>query len=220
MKQEISLPHHHCFPGEGGQLPEYKNLSPVQFTVEFLGCLQDEPSITIKNNMIEYGRHSKIPSKNIWTTAHHTNLSLLEEIEGGKCSWQNPGLVEKIQIQNNARIITPMQNRHPTANPLNPMPKKRSVRSPIATIVNKIQITYRTGSYISTVTHNFIKRQADLMHTSCRTFKGLVHQIMRRKKRQTKLKLLKEKTYKYQQTFPVQQGQILQFSQLSYVEHA
>ena len=39
VKQEISWPHHHCFPGPGGQLPEYKELSPLQFMVGFLGCL-------------------------------------------------------------------------------------------------------------------------------------------------------------------------------------
>ena len=50
VKQGISWPHHHCFLGQGGQLLEYKDLSPMQFMVGFLGCLQYKPSATIKNN--------------------------------------------------------------------------------------------------------------------------------------------------------------------------
>ena len=57
MKQLISWPHHYCLPSAGGQLPEYKELSPLQFMIGFLGCLQDESSNTVRANMIEYGRH-------------------------------------------------------------------------------------------------------------------------------------------------------------------
>ena len=96
VKQEISWPHHHCFPGQGGQLPNYKDLSPMQFMVGFLGCLQNEPSTIAKNNMIEYGCHLfQDAIKTNWTTARHAHLILLQEIERGKCSWQNSDLVEK-----------------------------------------------------------------------------------------------------------------------------
>ena len=78
VKQLISWPHHYCFPSAGGQLPDYKDLSPLQFMIGFLGCLQDESSNT---NMIEYG-----------------------QIERGKCSWRTPDLVEKIWIRNTARV--------------------------------------------------------------------------------------------------------------------
>ena len=49
VKQLISWPHHYCFPSAGGQLPEYKELSPLQFMISFLGCLQDESSATVKS---------------------------------------------------------------------------------------------------------------------------------------------------------------------------
>ena len=47
VKQLISWPHHYCFPSAGRQLPEYKELSPLQFMIKFLGCLQDESSSTV-----------------------------------------------------------------------------------------------------------------------------------------------------------------------------
>ena len=57
VKHEIAWPHHHCFPSAGGQLTDYKELSPLQFMVGFLGCLQEEASNIVRTNMIAYGRH-------------------------------------------------------------------------------------------------------------------------------------------------------------------
>ena len=54
VRQEIAWPYHYCFPGPGGQLPDYKDLSPIQFFVGFLHCLQEEKSNTIWSNMIDY----------------------------------------------------------------------------------------------------------------------------------------------------------------------
>ena len=106
VRHIIGWPHHYCFPSTGGKLPEYKDLSPLQFMVGFLGCLQDESSNSIRNNMIEYGRHLfQDALETNWTTAKHAHMVLLQEIERGKCSWRSPDMVEKIRIRNTARII-------------------------------------------------------------------------------------------------------------------
>ena len=108
VKQEISWPHHHCFPGPGGQLPEYKKLSPLQFMVGFLGCLQEENSPTVRTNIIEYGRHLfQNAIETNWTTAKHAHMVLLQDIERGKCTWRNPDKIEKVQIRNTAQVIAP-----------------------------------------------------------------------------------------------------------------
>ena len=106
MKQLISWPHHYCFPSAEGQLPEDKELSPLQFMIRFLRCLQDEYSSTVKSNMIEYGRHLfQDALETNWVTAKHAHMVLLQEIERGKCSWRFPDLEKKIRIQNTARVI-------------------------------------------------------------------------------------------------------------------
>ena len=110
VKQEISWPHHHCFAGPGGQLPDYKELSPLQFMVGFLGCVQEENSSTIKANMIEYGRHlfqDAIEAN--WATAKHAHMILLQDIEREKCTWRNPDTIEKIRIRNTAHVINTKQ---------------------------------------------------------------------------------------------------------------
>ena len=106
VRHIIGWPYHYCFPSAGGKLPEYKDLSPLQFMVGFLGCLQDETSNSIRENMIDYGRHLfQDAFETNWTTAKHAHMVLLQEIERGKCSWRSPDMVEKIRIRNTARII-------------------------------------------------------------------------------------------------------------------
>ena len=42
---------------KGGSLPENKDLSPLHFMVGFLGCIQEETINTVRDSMLEYGRH-------------------------------------------------------------------------------------------------------------------------------------------------------------------
>ena len=84
VKLEIPWPHHHCFPSVGGNLPEYKDLSPIQFVIGFMGCIQEEQSNTLCNNMLEYGRH--LPQDALdtnWLTACHAHMVLLQDMEQG-----------------------------------------------------------------------------------------------------------------------------------------
>ena len=107
IKVEIPWPHHHCFPGQGGNMPEYKDLSPIQFMIGFMGCIQEEASNSVKANMLEYGRHLLQDAlETNWATARHAHLMLLQEIERGKCSWKRPDAIEKIRIRNTARVIS------------------------------------------------------------------------------------------------------------------
>ena len=111
VKIQIAWPHHHCFPTQGGSLPEYKELSPLQFMVGFLGCLQEETSNTVRENMMEYGRHLfQDAIETNWVTARHAHLVLLQDIERGKCSWRRPDMVEKVRIRNTARVIQTKNN--------------------------------------------------------------------------------------------------------------
>ena len=106
VRQEIAWLHHYCFPGPGGQLPEYKDLSPIQFFIGFLGCLQEEKSNTIRSNMIDYGRHLMQDAlETNWNTARHVHLVVLQDIERCKLSWRNPDQVDRVQIRNIARVI-------------------------------------------------------------------------------------------------------------------
>ena len=82
VKLEIPWPHHHCFPSAGGNLPEYKDLSPIQFIIGFMGCIQEEQSNTIRNNMLEYGRHLLQDAiETNWLTARHAHMLLLQDME-------------------------------------------------------------------------------------------------------------------------------------------
>ena len=103
VKREIVWSHHHSFPGTGGQLPDYKELSPLQFMVGFLGWLQEETSTTVRTNMIAYGRHLfQDALETNWTTARHAHMILFQDIERGKCSWREPDQIEKVRIRNTA----------------------------------------------------------------------------------------------------------------------
>ena len=108
VRLKIPWPHHYCFPGPGGNLPDYKDLSPLQFMVGFLGCIQEETSNTVRSNMLEYGRHLfQDAIETNWSTARHAHLVLLQDIERGKCSWHKPDVVEKIRIHSTVRVIAP-----------------------------------------------------------------------------------------------------------------
>ena len=106
VKQEIAWPHHHCFPEPGGQMPEYKGLSPLHFMLGFLGCLQEERSNTVQNIMIDYGRHLKQDAiKMNWHTACHAHMLLLQDIERGKCLWCQPDQIEKIAHNKRRHVL-------------------------------------------------------------------------------------------------------------------
>ena len=114
IKVEIPWPHHHCFLGQGGNLPEYKHLSPIQFMIGFMGCIQEEQSNTVRSNMLEYVRHLLQDAlETNWATARHAHLILLQDIERGKCSWRRPDVVEKIRIRNTARVISQKSGTSP-----------------------------------------------------------------------------------------------------------
>ena len=107
VKREIAWPHHHCFPGPNGQLPEYKDLSPLQFSIGFMGCLLEETSTSIRNNMLEYARHLLQDAiETNWTTARHAHMMVLQDIERGKVTWRDSDNIEKIRIRSTARVIT------------------------------------------------------------------------------------------------------------------
>ena len=111
VKVEIPWPHHHCFPSAGGNLPEYKDLSPIQFSIGFLGCIQEEKSNTVRNSMLEYGRHLLQDAlETNWLTARHAHMVLLQYMERGKVTWRHPDAVEKIRIRNTARVISAKTN--------------------------------------------------------------------------------------------------------------
>ena len=65
-------------PGTRGNMPGYKDLSPIQFMINFMGCIQEEASSTVKSNMLEYGRHLLQDVLEInWATARCAHLMLL-----------------------------------------------------------------------------------------------------------------------------------------------
>ena len=94
-------------------MPEYKDLSPIQFMIGFMGCIQEEASNSVKSNMLEYGRHLLQDAlETNWATARHTHFMLLQEIERGKCSWKRPDAIERSGTQ--PELFQPRQvGQHP-----------------------------------------------------------------------------------------------------------
>ena len=136
IKVEIPWPHHHCFPAQGGNMPEYKDLSPIQFMIGFMGCIQEETSSSVKSNMLDYGRRLLQDAlETNWATARHAHLMLLQEIERGKCSWRHPDAVEKIRIRNTARVVSQHLNLQNTAR------ATRYALTTTLTIVSFLEIT-------------------------------------------------------------------------------
>ena len=132
VKLEIPWPHHHCFPGAGGNLPEYKDLSPIQFLIGFMGCIQEEHSNTVRNSMLEYGRHLLQDAlETNWLTARHAHMVLLQDMERGKVTWRRPDMVEKIRIRNTARVIPAKSN------PTNTRDNKGAAKDKICEDFNK-----------------------------------------------------------------------------------
>ena len=173
VKQFISWPHHYCFPSAGGQLPEYKELSPLQFMIGFLGCLQDESSNTVKSNMIEYGRHLfQDALETNWATAKHAHMILLQEIERGKCSWRSPDLVEKIRIRNTARVIA--------QKPVSTQPKSfKSSKDKLCPDYNSNSCRFSSDHVVDGVIH---KHACSYCHQEVgRWFSHKIHDCMRRK---------------------------------------
>ena len=69
-------------------MPEYKDLSPIQFMIDFMGCIQEEQSNTIRSKMLEYSRHLLQDALEMnWATTRHAHLVLLQDIKLGKCLW-------------------------------------------------------------------------------------------------------------------------------------
>ena len=123
VKVAILLPHHHCFPSQGGNLPEFKDLSRLQFMVGFLDCLQEEASNLVRNNMIEYDRHLfQDAIETNWATARHARLVLLQDTERGKCVIR-PGsfsqkpmykkVVSSLKIKFTRTLIVTVANHRP-----------------------------------------------------------------------------------------------------------
>ena len=102
VKHEIAWPHHHCFPSAGRQLPDYKELSTLQFMVGFQVASRKKPATQCAPHW-----PTSLPgcSRDEWATARHAHLILLQDIERGKCSWRDSDQIEKVRICNTAHII-------------------------------------------------------------------------------------------------------------------
>ena len=63
------------------------------------------------NNMLEYGGHLLQDAlETNWLTARHAPMVLWQDMQCGKVTWRLPDQVEKIQIQNTARVISARTN--------------------------------------------------------------------------------------------------------------
>ena len=90
-----------------GNMPEYKDLCPIQFMIGSMCCIQEEVNSTVKSHVL--GVWETSAARHLRNQLGHfkaRHLIIQQEIERGKCSWRRPDTVEKIRIRNTTRVIT------------------------------------------------------------------------------------------------------------------
>ena len=123
--------------------------------------------------MIEYGRHLfQDALETNWATSKHAHMVLLQEIKSGKSSWSTPDLVEKIRIQNTARVIA--------QKPTSTQPKNfKSTKDKLCLDYNSNNCCYSLDHIVDGVIH---KHACSYCHQEVgRWFPHKIHNCMRRK---------------------------------------
>ena len=82
----VNWPHELCFT-QDRSCPAYDDLSQIQFTQGFIGCVLEESDVNVKQNMLEYFQHLiQDAQETNWFTAKSAHKVLLFEMERGKIS--------------------------------------------------------------------------------------------------------------------------------------
>ena len=82
-KVEVAWPHEFCYSGISGKNPQYEELSPFQFIFGHIGCIQEEQSQVVRDNMLEYLKllmQDAIETN--WATVKRAHSVVLQTMEG------------------------------------------------------------------------------------------------------------------------------------------
>ena len=107
-KVEVAWPHEFCYSGISGKNPQYEELSPFQFIFRHIGCIQEEQSQVVQDNMLEYLKllmQDAIETN--WATVKRTHSVVLQTMERGRCSWDKFESVDRIRMRCTQRTLQP-----------------------------------------------------------------------------------------------------------------
>ena len=105
MLVNVNWPHEFYFI-QGRSCPAYDDLSQMQFTQGFTGCVLEEADGTIRQNMLEYFQQlNQDAQETNWFSAKSAHKVLLIEMERGKISWKDARLVNQMRARYTQRTI-------------------------------------------------------------------------------------------------------------------
>ena len=105
----VNWPHKFCF-SQDRSCPAYDDLSQMQFTQGFIGCVLEESDVNIRQNMLQYLQQLiQDAQETNWFTAKSAHKVLLIEMERGKISWKDVRLIHQMRAKYTQRTIYPGQ---------------------------------------------------------------------------------------------------------------
>ena len=106
----VNWPHELCFI-QDKSYPTYDELSQMQFTQGFIGCILEETDVNIRQKMLEYfPQLIQDAQETNWFNAKSAHKVLLIEMERGKISWKDVRLVNQMRVRYTQRTIYPGAN--------------------------------------------------------------------------------------------------------------
>ena len=103
----VNWPHEFCF-SQDRSCPTYDDLSQMQFTQGFIGCVLEESDVNVRQNMLEYLQQLiQDAQETNWFTAKSAHKVLLIEMERGKISWKDVRLIHQMRARYTQRTIYP-----------------------------------------------------------------------------------------------------------------
>ena len=109
VRVDIKWPHEFCYSSDR-TCPSYDDLTVMQFSQGFIGCILEEDSPKIRQNMLLYLQQLYQDAQETnWYTAKSAHKILLLEMERGKVSWKGSNKVHQIRARYTQRPVHPSQ---------------------------------------------------------------------------------------------------------------
>ena len=109
IRVDINWSHEFCYSSDR-TCPSYDDLTVMQFSQGFIGCILEEDSPKIRQNMLLYLQQLYQDAQETnWYTAKSAHKILLLEMERGKVSWKDSNQVHQIRARYTQRPIHPSQ---------------------------------------------------------------------------------------------------------------
>ena len=109
VRVDINWPHEFCYSTDRS-CPSYDNLTVMQFSQGFIGCILEEENSKIRQNMLMYLQQLYQDAQETnWYTAKSAHKILLLEMERGKLTWKDNSRVHQIRARYTQWPIHPSQ---------------------------------------------------------------------------------------------------------------